>query len=64
MARPLEFAPVIVYNQKGKPIGTYESVETVAQMFESSTDTVRHYINNGQYWKKKKVFVDFALEVS
>lgn len=53
--------PVLVFNSKGKLLAEYPSVKAVAEEFQCCDDTIKEYINNGKLWKKKKVFLDFAL---
>lgn len=55
--------PVVVYNDKGKPIAHYASVLAVAEAYHTTEDTIRLYINNGKLWKKNKVFLDLDIEV-
>ena len=52
---------VLVLNAKGKPLAIYHSVSDVAYVYQSTEDTIRRYIKSGDYWKKKKVFLDLAI---
>lgn len=55
---------VVIFDAKGRPIAYYKSMEDVATVYQSSVDTIRMYINNGKYWKKKHIFLDFVIEVN
>lgn len=53
--------PVMVFNSKGKLLVKYPNVRATANVFQCCEDTIKEYIKTGRLWKKKKVFLDFAL---
>ena len=51
---------VLVLDENSAPIGYINSVRDTALRFHATEDTVKKYIRNGTFWKKKKVFLDLA----
>lgn len=53
---------VIILNYKCERVAKYDSVKDVAREYNCSIDTVRRYIYSGNFWKQKKVYLDFAID--
>lgn len=52
---------VLVINYKGSVVAEYDSVKAVAEEYHTDPEVIRKYINNGNIWKKEKVFFDYAM---
>ena len=52
---------VLVLDENCAPVGYINSVEDTALRFHSTEDTVKKYIREGSFWKKKRVFLDLAM---
>lgn len=55
--------PVLILNRNGEFMARFASVKDTARNFRVTERTITRYIENGNLWKSKKVFLDFALEV-
>ena len=53
--------PVLVLNRQGQFVARYTSVKDASRKFQVTEKTITRYIENGQLWKSRKVFLDFAL---